>query len=636
MEKLALSPALCVLILLILSFGVYLNSVSGAFVFDDNYQVLGNPWIKDVSRIPEIFTSDVWAFKGVGVGNYYRPLMHLFYMLSYHVFGLKPWGFHLVNMLFHAGVSVLVFLVALRLFKDGEGVEPGGSLIPAFVAAVFFAVHPIHTEAVAWIAGLPEVSFTFFYLLSFYLYTRAGGTGQWGFGLSLVFFFMAALSKETALTLPLLIFAYDYSSGEKASLRSRLKRYIPYLLVAGVYFVLRTYAIKGFAPLKSHSDLSGYEYFINIFPLFVRYLGKLVLPVNMNALYVFHPVSSILEWKGMFALIFTLAFAAFAYYMRKRSRLIFLSLLWIALPLLPVLYIPALGKNAFADRYLYLPSAGFTMLLSMGLCRLAASRRKAFLLVPVVAVTGLYSAGTIKRNPVWKDGLALWGDVVRKSPDAYEAHENLGAAYHNLGLADEAVKEYLKALELNPYHALAHYDIGVVYGEHGLVDKAIEEYRISLRLNPYAANAHNNLGSAYYEKGLMDEAVKEYLKALELNPYHALAHYNIGVVYGEHGLVDKAIEEYRISSKLDPDYANAHNNLGRAYYEKGLVDEAVKEYRTALMLNPVHATAHNDLGRIYYEQGRTDEAVGEFKKEIEINPGNEFAHKALESIIAGK
>jgi len=166
-------PFLIFLILLV-SCAVYSNTLLNDFLYDDTGQVLENRWIRDVKYIPVIFSKSVWSFQDETViSNYYRPLMHLFFLLNYHVFGLRPWGFHLLNVLFHAGVSVLVFVISARLLRASSNPSPltengfaGSLLSPPFVGALLFAAHPIHTEAVAWVSGVPELSYTFFFLLS--------------------------------------------------------------------------------------------------------------------------------------------------------------------------------------------------------------------------------------------------------------------------------------------------------------------------------------------------------------------------------------------------------------------------------------------------------------------------------------
>jgi hypothetical protein len=203
------SPKPAVIIILAVSFGVYFNALFNGFVYDDQYMILQNPWIRDARHIAKIFLTDMWAFKGQEAGNYYRPMFHIFYMADYHIFGLKSWGFHLTKILFHMGSSLLVFLMASTIMSrhGGGNTKTYNEYVP-FAAALLFATHPIHTEAVL---GITEVSLAFFYFLSFYLYVRADVKGRGVPVSSVVFFFLAALSKETALTLPILLFAYDYS-----------------------------------------------------------------------------------------------------------------------------------------------------------------------------------------------------------------------------------------------------------------------------------------------------------------------------------------------------------------------------------------------------------------------------------------
>jgi hypothetical protein len=412
-------PAIAVI--LIVSFGVYFNALFNGFVYDDLNYISENPWIKDIRHLPEIFTSSAWAFKDVS--NYYRPLVNSIYMLDFHIFGLAPWGFHLTNVILHAGVSVLVFLLTALLIGRSQFPTDTNNLTLPFIAAILFAVHPIHTEAVAWVSGVQDVSFSFFYLLSFYLYVRANVMGRGISVSSLMFFFLAALSKETALTLPILLFVFDYSFKRDSishltsnTLYLLLKRYLPYLIVAVIYFIMRTYAIGGFSPISTYAKLSVWGYFINVFPLFIQYLGKLILPINLNAAYVFHPIHSLLEWEGIMAFVLTLCFIVSLYLVKNHNRVVFFSLLWIAIPLLPAFYILALGLSPFAERYLYLPSVGFVIIVSLGLCGIAnldglRNRAMPFMLSIVLVITALYSASTIKRNTVWKDNITLWSET---------------------------------------------------------------------------------------------------------------------------------------------------------------------------------------------------------------------------------
>ncbi len=640
-KKLLNSKYTAIAILLIISIGVYLNTLPNEFVYDDEEQVLRNLWIKDAKHIPEIFLSNAWASEGKELrSNYYRPIMNIIYMIDYQIFGFRPWGFHLTNIFFHGGVSVLLFLMLSLLINQSQDLNfksqipnsksktqnPKYQILSApFIAAFLFAAHPIHTEAVTWVGGIPELSFTLFYLLSFYLYiypvrdkslNRIKVNGKWGkrIVLSAIFFFLATLCKEPALTLPLLLLVYDYSFGKDTllplsskTLYQLLKRYFPYLIVSIIYFILRTYALGGFAPLaKRHAQLSNYEYFINVFPLFTQYLEKLILPINMSAFYVFHPISSIFQLKGIITLILTLGFVFLVYIFRRR-KVVFLSLLWIVIPLLPVLYIPALGESTFSDRYLYLPSIGFVILISTAMERIYSlkilERSANYVIISILIIlTGLYSVGTIKRNYIWRDAYSLWTDTVEKSPDSPPAHNNLGIVYSKQGRFDEAIKEYITAIKLNPDSPEPHNDLGNIYSKLDRFDEAVKEYTIALKLKPNHAEAHNNIGNAYAIQGKLDEAIKEYLIVLKLTPEDAETHNNLANAYSEMRELNKAIEHYQIALRLIPDYPDAHYNLGLVYLEKGLSQKADEEFKTALKLRPDFTPAKKALESINRER----------------------------------
>ena len=594
-----LTPVLIIILILLSSFAVYFNSMSNDFVYDDITQVWDNPWIKDIRHLPEIFSKSVWSFQtGSEISNYYRPLMHTFYMFAYHIFGLNPWGFHLVNILFHAGVSVLVFLVTLRLLQKFQPFNADSYLIPSSITALLFAGHPIHTEAVAWIAGLPDLSFTFFYLFSFYFYVLYRDGHKYSYLLSVVSFSLAALCKEPALTLPIILIAYDcIAKKPEDRLPERIRRYFPYLVVAGVYLVVRYHALGGFAPEKKYQELSIYQYAINVFPLFTQYLGKLFLPLNLNAFHVLHPISSLFEAKGFISLLITMAYIISLFLALKKNKPVFFGLVLIIVPLLPVFYIPALGENTFAERYLYLPSFGFVFLIALLLAWVRVNRPAVvgILIATMIAIAGLYSAATISRNTVWRNDYTLFTDTVRKSPDARMPRNRLGGVFFKKGRIDEAIEQYQIALRLDPDSAISHYNLGLAFSSKGRTDEAIEQYERALQLDPDFADAHNGLATSFFKKGQIDKAIEQYQVALQLNPNDEKAHNNLGLAYFKKGQIDKAIEEYRVALRLNPDNAKAHSNLGLAYFKRGQIDKAIEQFQAAVRLNPENANYRSHL-----------------------------------------
>jgi protein O-mannosyl-transferase len=533
----AFNPSLFlpVLVILIVSCSVYINALPNGFVCDDNLQILENPWIQDIKHIPDIFSKSIWSFRKESLtSNYYRPLTHLIYLATYHIFGTQPWGFHLVNILFHAAVSVLVFMIAARLNDIFHLPASRRFLSAPFVAAIFFAVHPVHTEAVTYVSCLPELSFTLFYLLSFYFHIRfREGYGK-GYLFSILFFFASALCKEPGITLPLVLAAYDYTVGNtRGRSYTHLKKYIPYLLAGGLYFALRFNALGGLAPLTENSKLSTYQNIINVFPLFTQYLEMLVFPLNLNAFHVFHPITSLTEPRGILSLAVAAAFVGLIYMALKRNRVAALCLLLIVIPLLPVFYIRGIqGGAVFYERYLYLPSFGFVILLALLMERVKEKsiRGNSIAAISFIVLAGLYAAGTVSRNFDWKDELSLFTDTARKSPDGDIPHYDLGYAYLRLGRIDEAISEYQTAIKLNPDFFGAHYDLGYAYLRLGRIDEAISEYQTAIKLNPDSADAHYHLGKAYAYQSLFDQAISEYKTALKIDPDHAPSQKSLAII----------------------------------------------------------------------------------------------------------
>ena len=591
-----------ILTLVLIAFAVYLNSLFGGFVYDDALQIVGNPWIRSFRFIPAVFSSSVWGFQsGAFISNYYRPLMHVANMLIYYSFGLNALGFHLVNVVFHCGTSALVFLLIRRLLAEREAPPYSGYLSPPFIAAALFALHPIHTEAVAWIAGLPDVAFTFFYLLSFYCYIRSKAMLSACYLISIAGFAASALFKEPALTLPLMLVAYDYAYRDgQARIADHAKKYAPYLMAAAGYLALRMHALGDFSPMKVHADLSAYQQAINIFPLFAGYLVKLVIPLDLNVYHVLHPISSLIELRGALSLAVTLGFAASMYAALKRNRPAFFAMALIVVPLIPVFYISALGENTFAERYLYLPSVGYVLLLAILITSLRHSLPSAArgVTIALLSVSTLFAIATIERNKVWRDDLSLWSDTVSKSPDSADAHNALGVAYASNGQADRAMEQYQRAIQLRPGYAIAHDNMGSVYKAQGGLDQALAEYRAALRINPNAVDTHTNIGYVYAAQGLWDEAAAEFKAALRLNPDSADAHNALGSAYKYQGKLDLAVAEFQTVVRLNPDSAVAHNNLGAAYKAQGRLELAAEELKTALRLKPDYLKARQSLDEI--------------------------------------
>jgi len=530
-------------IIVLLSFGAYVNTLHNGFVYDDENEILLNPWITDIKFIPRIFLSHSWAFKITdSPTSQYHPLKFIVNMVQYQLFESRPWGYHLINILAHMMVSVMVFFVAASLLKELFNED---SLTMPAAASLLFAVHPIHTEAVAWVSAMPELFMSFFYLVSLYIYINLSEQKYRRIIIAAFFFFVSALFKETALTLPLLLIAYDYSfkkgifaeKGTGASKNALLRRYVPVVIAAIIYLVLRTYAIGGFIPKQSYIKYTVFQIVINAFPLFAKYLAMLVLPVNLTVLHVFRPVSSLFDVRTITSLGFFVFFVLFLIFLNRKNRGLLFGTLWTVVPLLPVFYIPAfLGESVFAERYIYLSSAGFVIVAAIVIRSIKHNNLFKTITIPVLvtgvsAIIVIFTFWTINRNYAWRDDFSLWADAVKKSPDSYVSHINLGKAYYGKGRVSEAIREYQTALLLNPGSDMAFFNIGTIYYEKGMMKDAINAFRAAIALRPDNYEAHNGMGNAYYSTGLIDDAIREYQSAISIRPDYSEAQYNLSVLY---------------------------------------------------------------------------------------------------------
>jgi protein O-mannosyl-transferase len=534
----------------------YSNTIFNDFVYDDNYQIIYNTWITNVKHLPEIFSNDATHAETAGSSNYYRPIMNTVYMFNYYLFrGLTPWGFHLVNVLLHIGVTILVFFTTSALFDKARSETNRSFFSAPLLVAIIFAVHPINSEVVAWVACVPELTFALFCLLAFYFHMKSLRNFDSGRLLSLAFFAVALLCKETSVTLLPILAVYDYLyRDDDFKIRRYILRYTPFVLIIGLYLVLRINALGGMAPSNRHPELNTFELIINILPLFSQYLGKLLLPINLNAFYVLHPVHSVFEPGFLISFVTAGAFLALGVVMFKKNKHAFLGLVIITAPLLPVLYIRGLGENTFADRYLYFPSIGFALLagsLLTAKVTFGDQWRKA-LSILLIIILGIYSIGSIKRNRIWHDDLTLWTDTIKKSPDCYIPLQSYGAALLKAGRYAEALPPLEKAIRLEPQYEQSYISLADVYIGLGLKGKALEVLKNAVRVYPHFANCHNNLGYFFLQDMKAEEAIKEFEAAVKARPNFINPYTGLGLAYAELGLKDKSFENYEVALRLDP------------------------------------------------------------------------------------
>lgn len=622
----SLSHRWAILFIAVFSILIYANTLQNGFLYDDAYTVVNNRFIKSLNNLPKLLTKDYFILSSETT---YRPMVTLTYFIDYVVYGLRPWGFHLTNILLHVTNGVLLYTFLALLLK--------GTIKP-FIISILFVANPVLTEAVNAISFREDLLCFLFYIAALILYLQSRSNSlntTRAYFLSCLFYFLALLSKEMALTLPLVVCCYEWiHRGNKNWLQSILlsSRNAVYLIITLLYIYLR-FSIF-------HSPVEGaipqwdiVDRLLTLPLLIINFLKLTLFPVSLSVVYKPSPVDSPLSTAFILSFIAILSLVCLAFLIKRKEKVVTFGILFFLLTLLPVYNIIPI-VHPLAERYLYIPSLGFAIVAGMIINVIAEtqkSRLQNFQAVAVfVLIIATYSLGVVTRNTVWRDGYSLWSDAVRKMPESSSSHNDLANAYLEKGKFDDAIREYRAALRLKPNFSAYHFNIGKALQESGRIDEAVHEYSLALKLKPDYGEVHNSMGNIYISQGLIDKAIQEYKTASKLNPNDIIPHYNLGKVYHyKKGKLEEGIKEYLTVIKIDPNFMDARYNLGNAYLTQMRLYDAMEEYQVALNLKPDHVSARNNLGLAYFNAGLINEAMEEYLTALRFDPNYVDAHYNL-------
>jgi len=616
------------LVLFLLAFLPYLNTLFAGFVYDDNFQVVENPYVHSFRHLREIFTTTVWSFQGAsGVTNYFRPMMTFGYLLTYRIAGLVPFSFHLVNLILNCTAVCLVFFL-LRRFS-GERV--------ALIAAGLFALHPIHTEPVAWIAAVTDLELTVFYLGTFLLYLRLPGTDHRVRAriVMCITFLLALLSKEQAMTLPVLVTLFEYFYRDDRSTTTtweKLSRVGPLWATAACYLAIRTAILGGVASVLIRPNLSWHDTSLSAVSLIGQYIGKLIWPAHFSAFYVFHPSRAFTDIPVMLGLAGIIAGAIIFVSLWKHSHLLSFAFLLIFLPLGPVLNARWMPASVFAERYLYLPSVGFCWLLGYGAVKLWSAegpiRQNGFLrplakAVPALvgAIALVYAVRTVTRNRDWTSDEVLFRQALESQSDASLVRSDLGAVLFNQQKIDDAEREWLAALAYGPSNAFALDNLALVRQQQHRYIESLDYSNRALRWRPAYTMAHVNLAETLALMGRDTEADWQFRVATALSPLSTRAHNGYGKFLVHSDRLEDARTIYERSVAADST-TDAYNQLGEIYLRWKDTPRAEKAFRNALRMDSFNSAAHLGLGQVLESVGRPAEALQEYEKGLEMDPSD--------------
>lgn len=628
------STLLHLALLFLVSLALYLPTLRNDFITDDKMQILLNPIVTEPGNLSQAFTGDVWAFahsadavKGTS-SNYYRPLQLIVYSLEFKLFGQRPWLWHLVNVLLNAAVVCLVYLVLAALSN------PSLALLSAF----WFALHPMHTEAVAWIAALPELQCAIFLLLALLFYHRAR-TGGPAYGLallSLLSFLAALFTKETALLFPLILLAYEYFL-RQAGLRRPRPWLIPALFSlfpVVLYLIMRISALGGFAPNPQvgRGDLRLWDILLAAPPVFARYLSKLIVPIGMNYFYAF-PLPTRFQALTLVGLLLAAALVAAALFFRNRHPLLSFAIAWFLLTLAPAFNFKSIGINFFTERYLYIPSIGFCVLAASGargLFQKSQSRSVQLALsLPLVLLFLFYVAQIERRIPIFHDNFSLFTFTVRQSPESPSVQASMAAAYYDLGDLDHAIEHASRAISLDPRMDLVRINLAWYLTDKQRYAEAIVQLQEVLRTHPSYLPALINLAKVYTLQGDWPRARECYQRAALLEPARASYFNQLSSLTLSAENQDSRFADLQAAANRAPQDPNALIPLGDAYAHAGLWPQAADVYQRAAQLRPNDATVLIKWGIALQKVNNQTEAVTVITRAVTLVPSSTILRQTL-------
>jgi tetratricopeptide (TPR) repeat protein len=618
-------------LIVLLTLLAYIPAMRGGYIWDDNAHVTDNATLRSSNGLAKIW------FDPKILPQYY-PLVHTTFWLEYHLWQLHPFGYHLVNVLLHAFNAILLLLV-LRFLR-----VPG-----AWLAAAFFALHPVQVESVAWITERKNVLSGFFYLSSALAYLRfATVTGDpanapvsssihsltsdksnrsWGFyAFSLFLFLCALLSKTVTCSLPAAILLVLWWKRDRFCWRDILTL-IPYFVV-GALFGLTTVWLE-----KYHVGAQGEEWALSLVDRCLVagralwfYAGKILWPHPLTFIYPRWHIDAGMWWQYLFPAAAVVVIFILWSLRRRISKGPFVAVAFFSGTLVPALGFFDVYPMRFsfvADHFQYLASIGLLALAAASMKILfgrLGPRQSSVGIVVCTAVLLVLGVLVWQQGNIYRDAETLYRDTISKNPDAWMAHYNLAILLVNRGKPEEVMAHLLETLRLQPEDADTHYNLGVALEKQGRLKEAMAHFSEAVRLRPDYADAHYSMAVILAGLSRYKEATSHYYQALRFNPNNKEAHNNLGVALFSLGQLDKAIGYYLSAIKLDPNFSKAHNNLGNALVQKGKLDEAIIQYHRALEIKTNYPEAHNNLGVALVQQGKMAEAIVQFEEALRLKP----------------
>jgi len=583
-----------------------------------------------------------WAFLSTAEGNWH-PLTWISHALDCTLFGTDPSFHHAMNLFLHVLSSSLLFVILSRMTR--------ARWQSAFVAFVF-AIHPLHVESVAWAAERKDVLSGLFWILTIGAYARyrqSPGTGR--YLVTLGSFCLGLTAKPMLVTLPFVLVLLDYWPLRKLDFNRRASmktpghaspsprqiviEKIPFLLCSVASSIV-TYLIQQQQGAVAPADaLTVTERIVNATLSYATYLRRTFLPTDLAVFYP-HPSGALRPWEFGTATLVLVLVTLIAWKERARRPYFIVGWLWFLGTLVPVIGLVQVGLQAMADRYMYIPITGLSIMIAWGLPALGREWRfrRPLLAGGFTIAVILMGWATHVQAAYWRDNITLYGHALSVTSDNYFIQNNLGVALADSGRHREAVAHFREALRIPPDRVKVRANLARSLAALGERREALDHYKwIYARVRP-DPRLHTNMGDALADEGRIDEAIAHFLAAVRLDSTDLMARGKLAELYARQSKLDEAKSQCISVLRMEPDNSRAHDVLGIVAGKLNQNDEALREFSEAIRCDSQNADALNDLGVLYGRLGKEAEAFEMYQRAVRADSGHWGAHFRLGIALA--
>jgi len=608
---------LYILIAIASTFVVYFNSIFYAFIlnWDDGGYVVVNDVIHKITweNIKIIFTT-------FDKGNYH-PLTTMMYAFEYYLVGESPMLFHINNLIIHLVNVYLVFLLVFKISKKTE---------LAFIVCLFFGIHPMHVESVAWISERKDVLYTMFFLLSvlsYYKFTYIKNTAKKHYIGAIVFFFLALMSKSAAVVLPVVLLVIDYYLKRKVNLKLFTDK-IPFFLLAFLFGILAILSQHSAGAIQDLTPMFTIpERFMLASYALLGYIIKLFAPFELTAMYPYpQRVGNLMPTLFYIAPFVVLALGVVVFLLRKNFRFVVFGVFFYVVTVALVIQLLPVGGALMAERYTYVPYIGLFFIIGHFFINVKENKNElikkytgifTFVLVSLAIFWSVVSFQRIKK---WENGEILFTDVIEKYPNLPFAYNNRGYLYYRfLKNYDKALADFNKCIQIDSTFDKAFSNKAVLLYNTDRQQEALINFNKCLKLKPNNTDALIGRANTLSFLKQYQEALPDYNTYIQLKPddekaylWRATALYNVKNY-------DAALKDIEVSFRYNAQNPEAYYWRGLIYYQQKKYKECIEDFNVAIRLNPKKSEIYTWRGLAFYYTKDYDKAITDYTKSIEIN-----------------